>query len=67
MRHQSTKRRSTMPENRIDILVTFDKNYINPFKTMLKSLVANNPREDIYVWLLHSSIPKNDLQVLTSL
>jgi len=56
-----------MPENRIDILVTFDKNYINPFKTMLKSLVANNPREDIYVWLLHSSIPKNDLQVLTSL
>lgn len=53
-----------MKENRIDLLVTFDKNYIGPFKTMLKSLQINNPGETLCVWLLHSAIPREELQSL---
>lgn len=53
-----------MPNDRIDLLVTFDKNYIRPFQTMLKSLTANNPHEGIHVWLLHSAIPPDALQAL---
>ena len=51
-----------MSSNRIDLLVTFDKNYIPPFQTMLKSLVLNNPRETFHIWLLHSEIPLEMLQ-----
>lgn len=39
----------------MDILVTFDKNYINPFKTMVKSIVFNN-NLPITFWLIHSEI-----------
>lgn len=53
-----------MKNDKIHLLVTFDKNYIKPFQTMLKSLVVNNPKENIHVWLLHSAIPKEDLQNL---
>lgn len=53
-----------MKENKIDLLVTFDKNYIGPFKTMLKSLQINNPGEVLCVWLLHSMIPQEELQSL---
>lgn len=53
-----------MKNDRINLLVTFDKNYIKPFQTMLKSLLSNNPRETIQVWLLHSGIPQKDLQTL---
>lgn len=51
-------------QNKIDLLVTIDKNYIEPFRTMLKSVVINNPGEKIHVWLLHSSILQEDLQRL---
>lgn len=30
----------------MDILVTFDENYIPPFKTMLKSFMASNFEND---------------------
>ncbi|VYU19966.1 glycosyltransferase family 8 protein [Clostridium tertium] len=53
-----------MPNNKINLLVTFDKNYIKPFKTMLKSIIINNPKESLSIWLLHSAIPKCELQEL---
>ncbi|MCQ9209058.1 glycosyltransferase family 8 protein [Granulicatella seriolae] len=53
-----------MSTNAINILVSFDKGYIKPFHTMLKSLVTNNPHETIHIWLLHSSISSEELQDL---
>lgn len=53
-----------MHNDRINLLVTFDKNYIKPFQTMLMSLLTNNPRETVHVWLLHSAIPQDELQAL---
>lgn len=51
--------------NRINILATFDKNYINPFRVMIKSLAISNPTEIFHIWLLHSAIPQEDLFALT--
>lgn len=53
-----------MRNDKINILVTFDQNYITPFLVMLKSMVTNNPREMFHVWLLHSAIPEHKLQML---
>ena len=53
-----------MERDKINILVTFDKNYIGPFKTMLKSLVINNPGESFVIWLIHSSVSEEDLNGL---
>lgn len=53
-----------MQDNKIDLLVTFDQNYIGPFQTMLKSAVMNNPGEQFHIWLLHSGIPEERLQDL---
>ncbi|MBE5961266.1 MAG: glycosyltransferase family 8 protein [Lachnospiraceae bacterium] len=47
-----------------NLLVTFDLNYMEPFKVMISSLLINNPGEQIEVWLLHSSIPKENLNDL---
>lgn len=53
-----------MPGNTLDVLVSFDRAYIGPFRTMLASLMANNPGERVRVWLLHRAIPAADLEVL---
>lgn len=53
-----------MQSDKINLLVTFDKNYIRPFKVMLKSLVTTNATEMFHVWLLHSDIPIENLQEL---
>lgn len=37
-----------MTENKINILITFDKNYINQFRVMIKSLVINNSMETFF-------------------
>ncbi len=50
--------------DKINILVTFDKNYIKPFRVMLASLVINNSQEKFHIWLLHSAIPQEDLDNL---
>ena len=55
-----------MQDNRIHLLVSFDRNYIKPFRVMLKSLIVNNPQERFHIWLLHSGIPQEDLDLLTS-
>ena len=48
----------------MDILVTFDENYIQPFKTMLKQPMINNPNQNITIWLIHDSIEEKKLQNL---
>lgn len=53
-----------MNHDKIDLLVTFNRNYIGPFRTMLRSLLLNNPGESFRVWLLHSAIAEEDLQEL---
>lgn len=53
-----------MQGDALDVLVSFDRNYIGPFRTMLASLVANNPGERVRVWLLHRAIPAADLAAL---
>ncbi|WP_418632332.1 glycosyltransferase family 8 protein [Ruthenibacterium lactatiformans] len=53
-----------MQRDKIDLLVTFDRNYIKPFQVMLKSLAISNPQETFHIWLLHSAIPEEDLQSL---
>ncbi|WP_440896777.1 glycosyltransferase family 8 protein [Amphibacillus sp. Q70] len=53
-----------MANHPINILVTFDQNYVRPFQTMLTSLVSNNPSEQFTVWLLHSAIPLDELETL---
>lgn len=45
----------------IDLLVTFNRHYIEPFKTMLHSLLCNNPGESFRIWLMHSNIPQEEL------
>ncbi len=54
-----------MANDKINILVTFNKNYIKPFQVMLKSLAINNPLEVFHIWLLHSAIPQEDLLLLS--
>lgn len=48
----------------MDILVTFDENYIPPFKTMLKSLMINNPEQNTTFWLIHDGIEEKQLRDL---
>lgn len=44
----------------IHLLVSFDKNYINPFKVMINSCLINTPNETFHVWLLHKDINQED-------
>ncbi|MCC8047187.1 MAG: glycosyltransferase family 8 protein [Clostridiales bacterium] len=53
-----------MNEERINLLVTFDKNMIRPFETMIYSMVVNNPTEAFAVWLMHSGLTEEQLDQL---
>ncbi len=53
-----------MPVDKINLLVSFDENYIGPFWTMIKSISVNNPWEHFCVFLLHSAIPQEKLDML---
>ncbi|NLM21512.1 MAG: glycosyltransferase family 8 protein [Peptococcaceae bacterium] len=48
----------------MNILVTIDSNYIKPLKVMLKSLFLNNPEENFFIYLLHSSLTAEELNDL---
>lgn len=48
----------------MDILVTFDENYIPPFKTMLKSFADNHPQQETTFWLIHDGMEEDDLEDL---
>lgn len=54
-----------MQSDKIHLLVTVDQNYMKPLQTMLKSFVVNNTGEAVHVWLLHSGIPQDSLNLLT--
>lgn len=41
----------------INLLVTLDKNYLQPLRVMLKSLFSNNSGEVFKIFMLHSDIP----------
>lgn len=53
-----------MQKEAINLLVAFDQNYIGPFRTLLCSLLVNNPGERFCVFLLHSAIPERGLEAL---
>lgn len=55
-----------MAKLQVDLLVTFDQNYIQPFRTLLYSLLCWNPDIAFHVWLLHSTIPDRFLQELSN-
>lgn len=40
----------------MDILVTFDENYILPFKVMARSLVRSQPKAEVTFWLIHGKM-----------
>lgn len=54
-----------MRNDKIHLLVTVDQNYIRPLQTMLKSFAVNNMGESVHIWLLHSGIPQESLNLLT--
>lgn len=49
---------------KINILVTVDSNYLYPLNIMLKSMFMNNPNEHFSIYLIHSSIPAQQLELL---
>ncbi|HOA41502.1 MAG: glycosyltransferase family 8 protein [Halanaerobiales bacterium] len=51
-------------KERMNILVTLDSNYILPLKVMLKSMFYNNQEENITIYLMHSSLKREELQDL---
>ena len=53
-----------MTQRTLEIVVTCDKGYLGPLRTMLLSLRANNRAESIRVWLLHRGIPQVALESL---
>ncbi len=48
----------------IQILVSFNQNYIPPFKVMFNSMILNNPQERFHIWLLHSGLTAEALDDL---
>jgi len=50
--------------NLMNILVTLNSNYIKPLKVMLKSLFINNPGEFFRIYLMHSSLSKDEVKEL---
>ncbi|MFL2098229.1 glycosyltransferase family 8 protein [Marinilactibacillus psychrotolerans] len=54
-------------EEKIDILVTLDENYLDPLKVMLTSLHQNNMQIDFRIWLIHERISSEKLQALQTL
>lgn len=51
-------------EHILNILVTLNSNYIKPLKVMLYSLFTNNKGEEFSIYLMHSSLTKDELDDL---
>ena len=51
-------------EERMNILVTLDSNYLMPLRVMLKSLFLNNTGEKFNIYLLHTSLNETELKEL---
>lgn len=50
----------------IELVVCCDENYMPPLRTMLMSVVINNPGERFRLWLLHSTVGARALEELDS-
>lgn len=50
----------------INLLFTFDQNYISPFKVLVSSLLTSNPDEQFHIWLLYREMQQEYLQELDS-
>lgn len=48
----------------MNILVTLNQNYVRPLKVMLWSLFFNNPGRHFHIYLIHASIPEDELRSL---
>ncbi len=48
----------------MNILVTLNAHYLKPLLVMLKSLFYNNPGECFTIYLMHSSIPDDEIRRL---
>lgn len=48
----------------MNILVTLDANYLNPLKVMLWSLFFQHPGQRFHIYLMHASIPEEELSTL---
>lgn len=55
-----------MSQQAISVLVSFDENYIPPFKTMFYSLIQNNPDQAFKLWLLHQQVSEAALEEIRS-
>ena len=55
-----------MKKDMINLLFTFDQNYIFPFKVLISSLLASNPDEQFHIWLLYREMAEESLQELDS-
>lgn len=56
MKDLETLRTIHTDQEPIDLLVSFDENYIHPFRVLVKSLAINHVGENFQIWLLHSGI-----------
>lgn len=48
----------------VNLLVTLDSNYIKPLQVMLTSLFLNNKEEDFSIYLMHSSLSTEEVDML---
>lgn len=46
----------------INLLVTFDRNYVPYFNVMLSSLLYSNPEEYFNIYILHTTLEDRDLK-----
>lgn len=48
----------------MNILVTLNSNYMKPLKVMLKSMFINNPNDSFTIYVMHSSLEKQEIDML---
>ncbi|KAF1295211.1 glycosyl transferase [Enterococcus sp. JM4C] len=53
-------------KEKIDLLFTLNEGYLQPLKVALLSIHHNNPHQTFRVWLIHESIPEQELGALSS-
>jgi lipopolysaccharide biosynthesis glycosyltransferase len=48
----------------MNILVTFDENYVNQAAIMLFSLAISDPKEHFDIYILHTSLTEEDIEAI---
>lgn len=48
----------------MNILVTLNSGYIGPLSVMLKSIMINEPNEEIHLYVAHSSLTEKDFDII---